>query len=114
MPLNDEVVEAYFARRGSRAIGRSAEGSLPGVVHFAACQDHEYAWESNGQGDFTGVAARALATAVRNGVLNERFAADIAAAVGGKGRQHPQLMQLDSPLSNRLLLGGLGVTAGVS
>ena len=104
MPLDDAVVAAHFARRGSRALPRAADVSLPGIVHFAACQDHELAWESSGQGDFTGAAAGALIAAVSNGTLNERFAADMAAAVGAKGRQHPQLMEMDAPMRNRRLL----------
>lgn len=112
MPLSDDVVEAYFARRGTRALGRTADISLPGVVHFAACQDHELAWESNGQGDFTGAAARGLAAAVHNRVLNEKFVTDVASTLASKGRQHPQLMELDLPMRNRALLAALGTTAG--
>lgn len=108
MPLDDDIVAACFARRGARALGRGADVSLPGIVHFAACQDHEYAWESNGQGDFTGAAARALASAVQNRVLNEKFAADVAAAVGAKHRQHPQLMALDAAMRRRPLLAPAG------
>jgi hypothetical protein len=81
--------------------------SLPGVVHYAACQDHEFAWESSGQGDFTASAAPALVAAVQKGAANETFAAEIAAAVGARNRQHPQLMALDVPMQNRLVLSGL-------
>lgn len=108
MPLGDDIVEAYFDRRGARALKRSADVSLPGIVHFAACQDYEYAWESNGQGDFTGAAVRVLAGAVRNRVLNEKFAADVAAAVGAKRRQHPQLMELDLAMRGRAVLAAAG------
>jgi uncharacterized caspase-like protein len=104
MPLGDDIVDAYFSRRGARALRRRADVSLPGIVHFAACQDHEFAWESNGQGDFTGVATRALASAVQSRVVNEKFAAELAAAVGTKGRQHPQLMELDPALQSRAVL----------
>lgn len=112
MPLGDDIIEAYFARRSARALRRSADVSLPGIVHFAACQDHEYAWESNGQGDFTGAAVRVLAGAVRNRVLNEKFAADVAAAVGAKHRQHPQLMALDAAMRSRVVLATAAAAAG--
>ncbi len=111
MPLSDDIVEAYFARRGTRALGRTADISLPGVVHFAACQDHELAWESNGQGDFTSAAARVLAAAVHDRVVNEKFAADVAGTLATRGRQHPQLMELDPPMRNRALLVALGSTS---
>ena len=104
MPLGDEIVEAYFASRGARASRRGADVSLPGIVHVAACQDHEFAWESNGQGDFTAAAVLMLAEAVRNRVLNEAFAAALAARVGTKRRQHPQLMELDPAMRNRAVL----------
>jgi hypothetical protein len=107
MPLDDDVVDAYFGKRGVRGLSRSAEVSLPGVVHYAACQDHEFAWESSGQGDFTASAAPALVAAVQKGAANETFAAEIAAAVGARNRQHPQLMALDVPMQNRLVLSGL-------
>jgi hypothetical protein len=109
MPLGDDVVEAYFSRRGARALARAADISLPGIVHFAACQDHEFAWESDGQGDYTGAATAALVQAVKGGALNEAFASDVAKAVATKNRQHPQLMQLDPAMQGRALLGGVGV-----
>jgi len=111
MPLDDDIVAAHFARRGGRALKHAADVSLPGVVHFAACQDHEFAWESNGQGDYTGAAAPALLAAVNGKVTNEAFATETAATVAARGRQHPQLMQLDPPLRNRALLG---TTVGAS
>jgi hypothetical protein len=110
MPLGDDVVEAYFSRRGARALARAADISLPGIVHFAACQDHEYAWESDGQGDYTGAATTVLVQAVKGGVLNEAFASDVAKAVAAKNRQHPQLMQLDPAMQGRVLFGGVGVS----
>ena len=115
MPLDDDIVEAYFSRRGARALKRAADVSLPGIVHFAACQDHEFAWESNGQGDYTGAAAPALVSAVHGKVTNEKFAADMAAKVAARGRQHPQLMQLDPSLRNCELVRAPGAAvAGVS
>lgn len=104
MPLGDDVIEAHYSRRGARALKRAADVSLPGIVHFAACQDHEFAWESDGQGDFTGAAAPALVSAVQGKVTNEQFAAGTAARVAAKGRQHPQLMPPAPPLRHRELL----------
>ena len=109
MPLDDAIVSAYFSRRAARALPRAADKSLPGVVHFAACQDHEYAWESNGQGDFTGAAVPALAKAVADKTKNEQFAAAMSTALAAKNRQHPQLMEPDSSVRNRALLAGGGV-----
>jgi hypothetical protein len=106
MPLDDDIVKMHFERR-VRSFKRSAEMSLPRVVHFAACLDHEYAWESNGQGDFTAAAAAALGQAVKAGLANEQFAAQIAAQVSAKNRQHPQIMELDQAMRNRALLAGV-------
>jgi hypothetical protein len=111
MPLGDDLVQAYFSKRGARTRARGGDVSLPGVVHFAACQDHEFAWESNGQGDFTGAAASTLANAVRQRVLNEKFAAELSVAVGSKNRQHPQLMELNPAMQGRAVLSLNGVPA---
>lgn len=104
MPLDDDIVDAYFSRRRARALKRAVDVSLPGIVHFAACQDHEFAWESNGEGDFTAAAVPALQNAVRNRTTNEAFAAEVAATVAKKQRQHAQLMQPDQAMQNRRLL----------
>jgi hypothetical protein len=107
-----ELVDAHRAFRRAARVTNAAkpEGSLPGVIHFAACQDNEYAWESQGQGDFTGVAAPLLAKAFARNQTNEMFLADVQSGVARKKRQHPLMMELAVNLVNRPLL--IGVTAG--
>jgi len=109
LPLTPELEEAhrqYRARMGSPE-PTSAEESLAGLIHFAACLDNQYAYESNGQGHFTRIATAALAAAVSSGATNESFSSDVAAKVIGLGRpQTPRLMRLPVNLSNRALLGG--------
>jgi hypothetical protein len=103
--------EVEAAHRRFRAVRGSpppttAEESLPGVVHFAACLDNQYAYESDGQGHFTRVAARALAAAVAGESTNEVFANDVTAKVIALGRpQTPRLMRLPAALTGRPLLG---------
>ncbi len=107
LPPSAALVEAHRTFRAGLPASRSgaAEESLPGVVHFAACQDNEFAWESAGQGDFTGAAAPLLVDAVRRGQPNEEFIQAVQRAVGRKGRQHPLLMRLPAGLAGQPLLG---------
>jgi len=75
------------------------------VIHFAACLDNQYAYESAGQGHFTRIAAADLASSVSRGVTNEAFGGTIASGVIALGRpQTPRLMRLPADLSNRVLL----------
>jgi hypothetical protein len=88
------------------------ESSAPGVVHLAACQDDEFAWESSGQGDFTAAAVPELVAAQRRGDTNEQFLATVRGLVTTRGRQHPMLMPLASGMAGRPLLAPLSPTAG--
>jgi hypothetical protein len=108
LPLSRAVTDAHVAfRLGMGAAAPSApEESLPGVIHFAACRDHEYAWESQGHGDFTRAAMALIAAAVAQGDTNEAFSEAVAAEVGKRGRQHPGLMRLPANLRKRPLLDG--------
>ena len=112
LPLDAEVQEAHrIARR--RGLGRqrsSAEKSLPGVVHFAACQDDEFAWESAGQGDFTAAAVPRLRAATIGGQSNQAFLAAVSTTVAARGRQHPLLMPTEGQLSQGALLAPLART----
>jgi hypothetical protein len=111
------TAEVEAAHRRFRAGARptqptTAEESLPGIIHFAACLDNQFAYESAGQGHFTRIAAAALASAVGRGRTNEDFAADVATQVIGLGRpQTPRLMRLPSGLERRPVLAE---TAGSS
>jgi hypothetical protein len=104
------MVAAHDAfRAGMPSTGSAAaEESLPGVVHFAACRDAEYAWESQGQGDFTRAATAALASAIAGRMSNEAFIEAVAGEVWKRGRQHPGLMRLPANLRSAPLLGGAG------
>lgn len=105
-PEIEEAHRAFRAREGSPA-PTTAEESLPGVIHFAACLDHQFAYESGGQGHFTRMATADLAAAVSSGATNESFAGDVAAQVIAIGRpQTPRLMRLPADLANRPVLGG--------
>ena len=112
LPLTPELEEAhrqYRARVASPA-PTTAEESLPGLIHFAACLDNQFAYESSGQGHFTRIATADLAAAVAKGATNESFGSDVAAKVIGLGRpQTPRLMRLPANLSNRVVLGASGV-----
>jgi hypothetical protein len=101
----------FRAREGSPR-PTTAEESLPGVIHFAACLDKEYAYESDGQGHFTGAASPALADAVAGSVTNEDFARAVATKVLALGRpQTPRLMRLPAGLTKRPLLATIRAAA---
>jgi hypothetical protein len=109
LPLTPELEDAHrrFRSRMGSPPPTTPEESLPGVIHFAACLDNQFAYESDGQGHFTRIATADLAAAVAKGATNESFGNDVAAKVIGLGRpQTPRLMRLPPDLSNRGVLGG--------
>lgn len=110
-----EAAHRQFRARSGSARPTTPEESLPGVIHFAACLDNQYAYESSGQGHFTRVATAALAAAVARRMTNEAFGNDLAAQVIAIGRpQTPRLMRLPADLSERILLAGGAAGAGGS
>jgi hypothetical protein len=114
LELPPDVKEAHLrfrARAGSPA-PTSAEESLPGVIHYAACLDNQFAYESNGQGHFTQAVTARLIEAVSQRVTNESFATEIATEVGGLGRpQTPRLMRLPAELAGRPIFSAAAESA---
>lgn len=109
LELTADLEDAHrqFRARTTSPAPTSAEESLPGVVHFAACLDNQFAYESGGQGHFTRVAAAAISSAMAAGRTNEDFASDVATRVIAIGRpQTPRLMRLPAGLDGRPLLAG--------
>jgi hypothetical protein len=109
LPASHDLIEAHrnFREGLPPREQPQSEASLPGVIHFAACQDNEYAWESGGQGDFTAAAAPLLSTAVGRGETNETFLESVRTAVVAKGRQHPMMMEAHGGMTGRRLLSPL-------
>ncbi len=109
LPASHDLVEAHRSfREALSPRGRTpSEESLSGVIHFAACQDNEYAWESAGQGDFTAAATPLLSAAVERGETNETFLESVRTAVVAKGRQHPMMMEAHGGMAGRRLLSPL-------
>lgn len=113
MTLDDEVRRRFLALRANARSGMPARAGMrgeraapPGVVHFAACRDDEFAWESDGSGDFTRIATPMLAAAVDGGMDNRAFMAEVVGKFGKSPRQHPRLLKPAAGLSTRRLLGG--------
>ena len=111
LPLSPWLEQAHRLFRSRMApAGRAANAataSLDGIVHVAACQDNQYAYELDGAGNFTRIAAAALVDAVGRGETNEAFVARIASAVEALGNpQTPGLMKLPVLLTNIPLLSG--------
>jgi hypothetical protein len=104
--------ELESAHRQFRAGARPSqpttpEESLPGVIHYAACLDNQFAYESAGQGHFTRIATSTLAAAAAGSETNESYANDVAATVIALGRpQTPRLMLLPAGLEGLPVLGG--------
>lgn len=108
MRLSEDVTRKFFALRKRKAVRRGGgeRAALPGLVHFAACRDDQYAWESNGQGDFTGIATPLLLEAARNGMSNQDFIAAVVKKFGARPRQNPLLLKPAEGLSARRVFGG--------
>jgi hypothetical protein len=116
LPLSPWLEQAHRLFRSRMApTGRAANAateSLDGIVHVAACQDNQYAYELDGAGNFTRIAAAALVEAVNRGDTNEAYVSRIAGAVEALGNpQTPGLMKLAPGLTSVALLGG-GAAAG--
>ncbi|MCA0376834.1 MAG: caspase family protein [Gemmatimonadetes bacterium] len=111
LTLSADDVRAYKAKRartrGEAALPRVSERDpQPGVVSFAACLDHEFAYESNGHGDFTTKALALFDEAIAHGQSNQQFITAVVKAFGSARRQTP-LMQLPADgLKTRRFLGG--------
>jgi hypothetical protein len=109
--LTPDLEEAHRRFRAGTAAAEptSAEESLPGIIHFAACLDNQFAYESGGHGHFTRIAAEALAAAVKAAQTNEQFGSEVAIKVIGLGRpQTPRLMRLPAGLDRLALLTNAG------
>lgn len=114
LELPPDVKEAHrrFRARAGSPAPTSAEESLPGVIHYAACLDNQFAYESNGQGHFTQAVTARLIEAVSQRVTNESFATEIATKVGGLGRpQTPRLMRLPAELAGRPIFSAAAESA---
>lgn len=92
LPVTDTMVSAHREFRRRRGLGAPRAARVKREVHFAACQDDQSAWESNGQGDFTGAAAPLLASAVAGDWSHEQLQDRIRAAFAGNQRQQPHLV----------------------
>jgi hypothetical protein len=87
--LTPRTVAAYRRKRGSsrtRGAGDRERG-----VFFAACRPDEVAWESDGHGDFTRIAAPLLRQA-QTGSTNQQFFEQVLAGFGAQRRQTPVLV----------------------
>jgi hypothetical protein len=111
MPVSTELLAAARSMRGARGGARALPSSAPGVIHLAACRDNEFAWESNGQGDFTRAAVPLLTAAVKKGETNEAFIKKVATLVARKKRQQPGMMPPAAGMAGRKLLTPRGTAA---
>ncbi|HSC29264.1 MAG TPA: caspase family protein [Vicinamibacterales bacterium] len=108
LPIDPSLEAAHQEfRRPMRAPARKKEKALPGVIHFAACRDDEYAWESGGHGDFTTAAAPLVVQSAGRGDTNEVFLDEVYGIVSARGRQHPMLMPPAAGMSRLALLAPL-------
>lgn len=115
LTAEQKAAHRRFRARAGSPPPVTAEESLPGVIHFAACLDNQFAFESEGQGHFTKIATRELAAAVAAGTTNENFGSAVAAKVIELGRpQTPQLLRLPAAAADRPLFAGSGGTAANS
>jgi len=89
----EEMKEAHRKfRMGARALRAPPVGgeSLMKNISFAACQDNEVAYETDGHGDFTQLALPMLGGDL-NGMTNKVFQQRVIAAFGAQPRQQPRL-----------------------
>lgn len=110
MTFDDDTVARYLKVRGGPSTsgrgGASDASPGPGVAHFAACLDSEYAWESDGEGDFTRAAMEVFDDRVRKGWSNQQFIDAVIDKLRKPVRQQPRLWNPALGIGKRALLGG--------
>lgn len=110
LKLPATVVREYEAVRGRQRLDAGARASerdpLPGVVSFAACLDHEFAFESDGHGDFTTHATSVFDSTLSSGGSNQAFLNAVLKAFGKNRRQNPMMQNPAAGLKSRRFLGG--------
>lgn len=111
LKLSKDDIAAYEAVRArQRAVGAAPAARerepMPGVVSFAACLDHEFAFETDGHGDFTTHAMSVFDATVAAGASNEAFMRAVVKAFGRTRRQNPTLLDPAPGLKARRFLGG--------
>jgi hypothetical protein len=95
LPADDDLVQAHLEfRRGRRS--RRATGLTPSVrtTLFSASLDHEVAYETDGQGDFTRRALQALGDRDER-MTNDDFLRRVLVAFGHQRRQTPNIDRPD-------------------
>lgn len=111
--LPADVIREYEAVRGrERARAAAAPPPAgerepqPGVVSFAACLDHEFAFETDGHGDFTTHAMTVFESTLTGGGSNQAFITAVRKAFGAARRQNPMLLDPAPGMKQRRFLGG--------
>ena len=102
-------IQAHRRRiRQQRARGGPIRKSIEDMKHvkFAACQDNEFAYESDGHGKFTLAAIDALRNGRNRGLSNDAMRLAIEAAFRTDQRQHPHL-EARTRDKQGLFLGGI-------
>ncbi len=106
VPPTADINRAHTLFRQSHSTGSRAVGSggpeLMRDIKFAACQDSEVAWESDGHGEFTLRATRVLDGSIE-GITHEQFAKRVLTEFGSQPRQYPKLDCADDVRSAALL-----------
>ncbi|VVO00495.1 caspase family protein [Pseudomonas fluorescens] len=105
VPPTEEINRAHALFRQTHCAASRAMDS-GGVqrmrdIKFAACQDDEVAWESDGHGEFTLRATRVLDEGSQ--VTHEQFTQRVVGDFGAQARQHPKLDCADNAKSAVLL-----------
>lgn len=111
LKLSAADVDAFRKKwRASRAAAPVSERApVPGVVHFAACEDREVAYEEDGQGNFSRHALTVIGAVLARRGSNADFHGAIVKAFGNDGRQHPVMdAVVPAALADAPLFGGQG------
>ena len=110
----DEMIEAHrkfrVRARGARA-PKAGNRSMMKNIAFAACQDNEVAFETNGHGDFTQLALRVLGGDL-SGMTNQAFQKRVIEEFGADPQQLPRL-DCTRAAANRPFLQPLSATGSL-
>jgi hypothetical protein len=100
-----ELQRAFNTKYPGRVQTKSRAAPVGWEIHFAACQDHQSAYEENGRGNFTRAALGILETASEKGLTYGGLADALRKAFANDARQMPNFRAMPDRRALRLFAG---------
>ena len=100
-----ELQRAFNAKYPGRVMTKSRAAPVGWEIHFAACQDHQSAYEENGRGNFTRAALDILGQGSEQALTYGALADALRKAFANDARQMPNFRAMPDRRTLRLFAG---------